>query len=799
MNPTRHTDRFNDRVAAALGPVHAGPDLGRPLHGDARDGSFLRGMFLDEAVGHLAAVETALLTLGRTHEPPTLVRAAAEMLRHLHTLKGAAGSVGLDSVGNVAHELEELCAEIHEQRLSPTLAVLERLDESLGTLGALLDGARDLPGDAEEARLAHRLGAATPPLAADSLGQFDPAQAPPAPAPPVSAALGARTGLAGPADAERSLRIKSAHLEALQDGVGDLVILRTRIERRLREFESTARDLGATRGALREAVRSMSSPEAPATPLGGRALLDRMGEIEHGLGDAGTHLERATRSLGGEVETLRRLTAQIDHELRRARKVPLDWAFQRLPHTLRELEHSTGHEADLVLSGGSIEVDKTLAEQLAEALLHLLRNAMAHGIETPGERIAAGKSARGRIEVTAREEGEFVFVSFGDDGRGLDREQIRHALIRRGRLDAEAAPDDDVLVSAIFEAGFSSRPVADRLAGRGLGLNIVKRAALRMGGDVAVQDTPGRGTRFVISAPNQGAITLAVLFKVGGQVYAVPAAHVTKAASVPSDEAGEAAPGSGPTAQARPAAKPPMLCLQDLFGAEAAPDAARAALHVRYGDENFIMTCDKIIGPRTIVVRPLGPILAGLPLYAGVTVSGSGKAQLVLDVAALCEVAVGGAAPVALSPSPSRRVTPRILVVDDSRLQREATMRTLLGAGLQVVTAEDGMEAWELLGECRFDALVTDLEMPRLDGFDLITRVRQEAALKNLPVVVVSSRTAQAPRLRALSAGADAILPKGPHRKVLLDTLTALLTRTGDRPHGAVETPPAGAGPPSSK
>jgi chemosensory pili system protein ChpA (sensor histidine kinase/response regulator) len=754
MNPSRHDNLSPPGSAGAAG-------------------TFLRGMFLDEAAAHLSAVESALFTLGRAQDPPVLVRAAAEMLRHLHTLKGAAGSVGLDQVGDAAHELEELAAEIHDQRLVPTIGVLERLDESLGTLGALLEGARDValledvPSAAGNAR-------AVPPTAVEA-----------APAPgavPVIAKPPATAGKRAPAkSADRSLRIRSAHLESLQDGVGDLVILRTRIERRLREFEGAVRDLGSTRTALHEAVRGLATPDEPsANSAGHRVFLDRMGEIEHEFGDAGTHLERATRALGGEVETLRRLTAQIDHELRRARKVPLDWAFQRLPHTLRDLERTTGRHVDLQLSGGDIEVDKTLADQVAEALLHLLRNALAHGIETPAERIAAGKSPRGRIEVTAREEGEFVFVTFADDGRGLDRHEIRRALIRRGRLTQDAALPaqlpESVLLAAIFEAGFSSRPVADRLAGRGLGLNIVKRAAVRMGGDVVVEDTPGRGTRFTISAPNQGAITMAVLFKVGGQVYAIPAAHVEKAQAVPHHEPR----GDAGSPIAAPIPAPPVLCLQSLFGAEAAPGPAQAALHVRYGGHGFVLTCDKIIGPRTIVVRPLGPILAGLPLYAGVTVSGSGKAQLVLDVAALSEAAQAPAAPIFATST--QRVVPRILVVDDSRLQRETTARTLLGAGLSPVVAEDGMEAWELLTERRFDALVTDLEMPRLDGFDLIARVRQEPSLKDLPIVVVSSRTAHAPRQRALSAGADAILPKGPHRKLLLDTLTALLARSGSGP-----------------
>jgi chemosensory pili system protein ChpA (sensor histidine kinase/response regulator) len=739
MNHASHRDV--DRPARAEAAVPADAEVA-PAQ--------LRRLFLDESSAHVAAVETALASLRSAEGAPGLQAAAEEMLRHLHTLKGAAGTVGLDGIGDAAHRLEELCADVHAHRLEPTFGVLELLDESLATLAALLDGARVSPGE---------------PASHDSHGDGSDGAPPPA-----------------------APHLKAAHLEAMQDGVGDLVILRARVERRLREFEGTVRDLQRTRRGLHEMVHQLSD-SGPATaqvppeprrpprragdpPGPGRdhadSLGQRLAELESQLGDAGTQLERATRALGGEVETLRRLTAQIDEELRRARKVPLSWAFQRLPHALRELELHTGRMAQLTLAGGELEVDQALAEQIAEALLHLLRNALAHGLETPEERRAAGKDPRGRIEVSARSEGDRLIVTFADDGRGLDRAEIRRALVRTGRLSAEDAPSETQMMAAIFEAGFSSRPIADQLAGRGLGLHIVKGAALRTGGDVTVEDAPGQGTRFVFSAPQPAAITLAVLFKVGAEVYAIPAAHVERAEMHATSSEGL------------------HLDLHALFGHEPGPRRPATALWVRHGQLGFRLGCDKIIGPRTIVVRPLGPVLTGLPLYAGVTVSGSGKAQLVLDVATLAQLALhpaeGGTHAALGATCASPRATPRVLVVDDSRLQREATARVLYAGGLSAVTAEDGLEAWELLGERHFDALITDLEMPRLDGFDLIARVRSEAALKDLPVIVVSSRTTRAPRGRALAIGADAILPKNPHRKLLLDTLTALLAHRAEPP-----------------
>jgi chemosensory pili system protein ChpA (sensor histidine kinase/response regulator) len=269
---------------------------------------------------------------------------------------------------------------------------------------------------------------------------------------------------------------------------------------------------------------------------------------------------------------------------------------------------------------------------------------------------------------------------------------------------------------------------------------------------------------FRLEVPQHAAITEAVLFKVGGQVYALPAAHVMKALPFGLD-----AGGSGTSARE----SVPVLRLQSLLGVEMPPGHLATGLLVRHGDRSFIVTCDKVIGPRTIVARSLGPLLAPLELFAGVTISGAGKAQLVFDVAALAAAAHG---PARATGSSVRRNPPRILVADDSRLAREGTARILIASGFQAMTAEDGWDAWEMLGERRFDALITDLEMPRMDGLELIARVRQEPTLKELPIVVMSSRIASAYRGKAISAGANALLPKGPHKRTLVETVTRLLT-----------------------
>ena len=288
----------------------------------------------------------------------------------------------------------------------------------------------------------------------------------------------------------------------------------------------------------------------------------------------------------------------------------------------------------------------------------------------------------------------------------------------------------------------------------------------------------GAYTRFRLSLPLAGAITQGLLFKLGGNVYVVPAAHVIEVLPIGHDVLAGSVRSSAESGNlpAIGGVNVPILRMHALLGIELPPGRRAAALHVRYAGRNFLVTCDKVIGPRTVVVRPPGPLIGLVPIYGGVTASGAGKAQLVLDLGALADIAYSAAV---LPPAAARRGQPRVLVVDDSRLAREAAARLLGASGYQTVLAEDGWEAWEMLGERRFDAVVTALEMPRLDGFELIGRIRREPTLRGLPIVVLSSRTSQAAREKAVRAGANVFLPKSRHRRSMVAAVDACLREQG--------------------
>jgi chemotaxis protein histidine kinase CheA/ActR/RegA family two-component response regulator len=727
------------------------------------EAELLRSLFLDEAEKHLRHIAEAQQALARAADAsldvdPQLVDA---LFRHLHTLKGAAGSVAHDAIARATHELEELCAEMRTGKLAPTFGILERIDEGISSLRALLTSAR----------------LASPPARG------------PDPLESVTLNLGAperrrQTERRAVADrrttGEGMLRVEAERLDVMLDGVGDLVILRTRLDRRVHELDSVLRDLRVARENMRTTLGALGAGLCAEVPQIGAdqdektRLLDRLGEVEVAFANFSSYLDRTARALAADAGSMRLTSEQLEEQIRRARLVPMEWLYSRLGSAMRELERTCRRPVDMVVTGGEVELDKSVVDQLTDPLLHLLRNALAHGIESPEVRAERGKPARGRIEIKTVQEGDSVFITFEDDGGGIDREAVQQALVRAGRQAAAAGLDDKGVRAAVFEPGFSTRPHSDPLAGRGMGLNIVERTVAHMGGEVKLEYEAGVFTRFRLSIPLTATITQALLFKLGGQVYAVPATHVIEALPVgPDILAGNSVVTPMPSKhEAGNLPGLPLLRLHALLGIELPPGRRATALHVRYGGRDFVLTCDKVIGPRTVVIRPPGPLLGLIPLYAGVTASGAGKAQLVLDLGALADAAFGP--PRIAAPGPQRG-QPRVLIVDDSRMARESAARLLSAAGYQTVAAEDGWDAWEVLGERRFDAVVTGLEMPRVDGFQLIARIRHESTLRGLPIVVLSSRTSQSTRQRALLAGANIFLPKSRYKRSLVEAVASCL------------------------
>jgi chemotaxis protein histidine kinase CheA len=696
----------------------------------------LRALFRDESQEALDQVTHLLL---RGPAEPMDPAALTELLRTTHSLKGTAGTVGLRAFADAAHRFEGVVEKLRARALRWTGDTRDALVE-------IVDCLRARAALTDEGHEAAALGAEIDGKLAQLTGQAVPAAS--AGAESVSAAY----RLARP-DERALLRVDPSRIDRLMDSVGELVFDRTRIERRVGELRAAVAELGRVGSAL--------GAQAPGQLPAVEAELARTTEL----------LDRLCRALLDDAGALRRTGNALQDGLTEIRMQSSRTLFQRLAPQVRALARSAGKGVRLVTLGGETEFDKSVADQIGDALIHLLRNAVAHGIEPRERRRTGGKPEEGLITVSARHEGQSVVIEVADDGEGIDTSLLRQRLVDSGRWSAAQAglADDGEVLRALLDARLSSREEVDELAGRGIGLDAVRVTVAQLGGDLSVSSSPGVGTTFTMRLPLTTAVSNALLFKVGGHVYAIPNAHVLETVEVAVD-------GSGSDAGALPAqlrvrsGTVPVVLLHGVLGAAPPATGHVPAVVIDYASRRLALTCDKIVGPREIVVKSLGPLLSPLSLYVGGTISASGKVQLILDPAALVRLAY----PDAAAPRSARlRSAGRVLVVDDSRAVREAIALALEGAGYQVDAAASGLSAWRMLGRAHYDALVTDLEMPEMGGVELIERLRADPVLAHLAVVVVSSRVTEAARTRVRSLGVIDVLGKPVASGALLAALRA--------------------------
>ncbi|MCK5798576.1 MAG: response regulator [Deltaproteobacteria bacterium] len=747
---------------------------------DPETTALLRDLFRQEAEEHIDVITTRLLDIG---EDPSAVE---EVLRRAHTLKGSAGTVGYACTQRAAHQLEERLVRLRDGEVSLGEGALDRLLEACDLLGPMTWASTLEEAETILSRFSAGLAAVDNAASVSVDGTLGASGGGSVAERSASVSSAASSSLSPGAEGRRSrerrvedlhvIRVDVDRLDDLMNAVGQLVIDRTRVDRRVQELRVLTRDLAATRQALFSAVAGLAGVYDEPT-------VARLAGIDADLGIVSATLERSATGLADDSEGLRRTTRQLQEELTRVRMMSIRWLFARLSRPLRELSGSEGKRVELRTSGESTELDRSVIEKITDPLIHLLRNAVAHGIETPERRREAGKPEVGTIRVSARHQGEFIFIEVEDDGAGIDPRTLRAALTRWGGLDVDPERLSDAeAVDAVFLSGFSTRSEADALAGRGVGLDVVRRNVSSLGGDIQVSSIVGQGTRFVIRLPLTMAIAQALLFRLDDAVYAIPVAHVVETRVVRADEMRHDEEGASYLHYRDQWI--PILWLRDLFGGEVldgkTPKPDRPAMVVlSFGRGEFALACSEVLGPREIVLKSLGPILSRIPLFAGATISGAGDVQLVLDVAALDELVSRSTKThrrLALPPPPEEKVPERrILVVDDSLAIREAVRSILRSAGYVVDTVSDGLEAWERLERYPYIMLLTDLEMPRVHGYELIDRCREDQDQATLPIIVLSSRTAEKNRQAVLDAGADAFLAKPVNRRVLLATVTDLL------------------------
>lgn len=742
--------------------------------------------FRVEAAEHLHAIQDQLRLLETQPGNTDLV---LSIRRTMHTVKGAAAMAGQAAVSRLAHRTEDLLDTLANGEVQYDAHARGLLYLAADTLLDLVAG----KGSSEVDEVLKRFDA---PVAA--------AAAPPPVGPDQAADPSAATILPSPSG--HYVRVPIERLDELVRFVSELMVNRSAFEQYLAAYGQEIQELDFSLKRLKRVSQRLDADVEVTALRGGfghlsvrGVVVDKRKEFDLLEFDRYTDLHLVSRDLAetavdvtataselrarasdfdGYLNRLGRLTSDIQDRLMRMRMVPVSSLSARLHRTVRVTAERTGKPAGFTLTGERVELDKTVLEEIAGPLEHVLRNAVDHGIESAVLRRALGKPAEGRISLEARYEGTQVVLTVADDGAGISPELIRASIVDRGIVtEAEAAklPDDRVL-DYIFQAGFSTSRQVSEVSGRGVGMDVVKSAVVRLKGSVELTSAPGRGTRLIIRLPMTLAIMRVILVKANGETFALPANVVTRILRAGPESLDQVA---GKTVLRGDGEVFPVLRLAESLSLKGQPDQAVArppALLMEIGDHATALVVDEVLEAREVVVKTMGTLLRKVRGFTGATLMGDGSVVLILDPGDLAagqkphRSHMASAQPVRL---PANRPL-EILTVDDSVSVRRVLARLVEGAGWKATPAKDGLEALEILQRgWTPDAILLDVEMPRMDGYELLSALRAMPQFQNVPVVMLTSRSGEKHRKKAFQLGATDYLVK-PYQD---DTLLAVVRR----------------------
>jgi chemosensory pili system protein ChpA (sensor histidine kinase/response regulator) len=480
-----------------------------------------------------------------------------------------------------------------------------------------------------------------------------------------------------------------------------------------------------------------------------------------------------------------RVSADLQEGLLRTRMLPFDTMVPNLRRTLRQAAQEEGKRAQLYVEGAHGEMDRNLLDRIKAPFEHMLRNAIAHGIESPAERRKAGKPEEGSVRLRVAREATEVVVRVSDDGGGLDREAIRKRGVDRGMLRAEAKPSDDQLLALITQPGFSTASSVTQLAGRGVGMDVVANEIKQLGGSLSIESQPGKGTTFVLRLPFTLAVTQAILVRIGESTFAIPMTSVQGVARITPDELAIHMASDEPSFLHN-GEDYGIHDLGDLLGLPptyAADEPQIPLLLTRAGDLRAAIRIDAVIGSREIVVKSVGPQISSVPGLLGATIMGDGSVLIILDLAPLVRYGIArreqrlaeGLSAVSTPLIEEVRTKPLVMVVDDSITMRKVTGRVLERHEYEVGTAKDGIDALEKLHERVPDLMLLDIEMPRMDGYELATQMKEDPRFRDIPIIMITSRTGDKHRQRAFDIGVDRYLGKPYQEAELLAQISEVL------------------------
>jgi chemosensory pili system protein ChpA (sensor histidine kinase/response regulator) len=803
--------------------------------------------FQPEAEEHLQIVSDCLLSLEANHRPEEINK----LFRAIHTVKGSASQVGLKRLGGIAHRVEDLIGRLREGEIEPLPQVIDLCLESVDVLkktlhkqwadetemrtsvDSLLNRIAEIaPAELEDAPVS------TEAVAAGSSAEPDSA--------PVAQVVASRTGKpANAASAAKSVRISLSRLDRMMNTVGELVINRTRMLGRVTELERLRDTLAFSKERLQGKVAEFQEkyefnritstrgplPQSTApTPqmltnsaAGDTSFWSEFSELEMDRYDDVNILSRSMTEISadvnevlsqmggfigrveGDIDEFTKLAHHLQDEITAARMVPIGTLYSRLSRAVRDAAQSTGKLVELELSGSETELDNNIIQQISDPLVHLVRNSVAHGIEVPEARREAAKAETGRVTLRAYHRGNHIYIEVEDDGRGIDYDRVRQSAIDRGLVSHETAASltERELREMLFHPGFSTAPMKTELAGRGVGLDVVRANLNSLNGEIEIQSTAGAGTKFILKVPLTLIISPALFVRCGSANFALPLAVVEEIRRLRADEIEDV--GGKLLTKVRDVVTE-VVRLDSYLGLPALePINGYFRMVVANADNRQVgLVVEEVLGKDEIVIKSLGEYLRRVKLFPGTTIAPDGSLILLLDLNRMIATEPGERKSIQASASASRIFAPgsaaiakgsiptdaidrvhheRVVVVaDDSISVRKFVGRMLEKNGYRVILASDGLEAAELIAQHGCHLVITDLEMPRMTGYELMAQLRQSPSTRRIPVMVVTSRAGAKHRDRAMKEGAVAFLTKPVQEDQLTEAVEQLIGTEAPQP-----------------
>jgi chemosensory pili system protein ChpA (sensor histidine kinase/response regulator) len=800
-------------------------------------------VFVTEAHDLLPAISTSLRALAARPDDREVAR---ELMRQLHTVKGSARMAGAMRLGELVHDMETriestmpmskvpaALVEDLQAQYDQAMSLFERLQHpaaqraeapapaAAGPVSTAPDAqvqppAADPGADARRAAAPDQAQASDAPLAPviDLAAARETSAVRAEPRPPAPAAAPAQPG-----PGASFIRVRADVLDKLVDQAGEVSIARSKLENEVTTLKTSLVDLTDNIQRLRTQLREVEIQADAQIQARGDKLDRDSAEFDPLEFDRYTRLQELTRLLAesvedvamvqsnmlkgltladGDLSSQSRLTRELQQQLMRVRLVPFASLSERLYRVARQAAKELDKRVNLDVRGGATEVDRGVLERMSGPFEHLIRNAIVHGIEAPGQRRAAGKSETGELAIDVRQEGNEIHITVADDGAGLNLEKIRARGVALGLLGAQQAVTDRDLTELIFAPGFSTASEVTELAGRGVGMDVVRAELASFGGRVTVASEAGRGTRFTLYLPLTLAVTQVVLATVGERRYAIPAGMVEQVRRYKPGQLGQAL--NEGFIDIAPVGQIVLRPLAQLLGEDYVPHHARQmpVVLMKSGEDRLAVAVDDVSSSQEVVVKNVGKQVSRLAGILGATILGNGEIVLIVNPVQLITRApepvslaaasapaaavarAGGEAPrlrerLSAASSLTPEAPPLVMVVDDSLTVRRVSQRLLERNGYDVMLAKDGVDALRQLQDQRPDIMLVDIEMPRMDGFDLTRNVRGNRQTHDIPIIMITSRTAEKHRNLAFEIGVNEYLGKPYQEEELLGLIRRLV------------------------